>query len=105
MSLGPIRDSIRKGMYRFDTTPEQSLWNAQTISDVWAEPPSRDHLDAYVTSPPPEGSPTLPSAAGEYFICFFTRDSYHFCRCHSNISFFPPSTATDQREPDSPICL
>ena len=105
MDLGRICDAIRKSECWFDTTQEKSLWDAETISDVWAELPSRGQLAVYVTLPPNTGSLTLHGMAGEYFIRFFTCDSHYFCCCHSNISFFPPSTVTDQREPDSSICL
>jgi len=87
------------------THNQQPLLEEHTISDTWPLGPPHDHLHVYITLPANVGSPPLPGTAGEYFIRFFTRDSYHFCRCHSNISFFPPSTAMDQREPDSSICL
>ena len=69
------------------THNQQPLWEEHTISDMWLLGPPHDHLHVYITLPANMGSPTLGGLTGEYFICLFTCDSYHFCHCHSNISF------------------
>jgi hypothetical protein len=68
-----IRDHIKAGKYRPDLNDEndESLFEADTIADVWPGEPPVKHLHVFVSLPSGMGSPTLIDHGGECFLRLF----------------------------------
>jgi hypothetical protein len=70
VDLKAIREHIISGQYRPDLN-DQSLYEEDTISDVWSEKPLRGRLHVFVSLPGGKGSPTPVDHRGECFLRLF----------------------------------
>lgn len=91
-------DIISKGQYRpTDIADCRRLWSRETISDIWPEQPSSEHLHVFVSLP--SGVSTADDARGECFVLRIApaqeiRLRIHACSTQPNLMTLTNSLGT-----------